>query len=73
MIDYDSFSRCHLTDIFFLLFTQEQKRYNPFLNVLLLFNKMVKRYELLRFYQMRKTEKNAFRLLCSETDQKAQF
>ena len=47
--------------------------YNQFLAVLLPFNKKVKRHELLRFTSKENTEENAFWLLCSKTDQKAQF
>ena len=35
--------------------------------------KRLTRYELRRFTSERKAEENAFRLLCSETDQKTQF
>ena len=44
-----------------------------FLAVLLPFNNKGETIQVATVYQLRKTEENRFRLLCSETNQKAQF
>ena len=61
--------------VFYVYFFEYQsfEVYNPFLAVLLPFINKDEMIGVTAVYQLRKIEENAFRLLCSETNQKHNF